>query len=541
MVKINKKLKLSSHMALITSILIGVIVLFVSAYVIMFLKDIIVKVEKQSTEINKSVSTSLFQILSPNIDQKNYNNIDKLVSNAIKTNLIAYFVIKDNSTNKIIYSSAKSLSGKDFNYNILNDIDKIEKNPYDSHKDTRTYYISGNKKDSTMYIGFYKKAILSQSLEDFINNMSYIVILAILFGLFLAHILTKIITTPLDKLTEGTKRFAHGDFNHRIPYFNYQEIDDLVTSYNSMAETLSDMYTSLENQVAERTKQLNQAYNELQNTQAMMVHSEKMKSLGELVAGITHEINNPINFIYGNLIHLTNYTNDLIMLIDSYGNYENELVEEHKKEIEQIKEDIDLAFLKEDLPSLIKSCKEGTERTKNIIMDLKNFSRMEERVLSSIDIAKELDTTLNILHSKYKNRIEIHKEYDENLPLVESYGGQLNQVFMNILDNAFYAIAEKGDVWIRTKHKENNVIIEIEDNGKGMEREVAERIFDPFFTTKPVGQGTGLGMSISYRVIKDHHGDIRIKTKVGEGTKFVITLPIQFIKEKESKENEQQV
>ena len=158
---------------------------------------------------------------------------------------------------------------------------------------------------------------------------------------------------------------------------------------------------------------------------------------------------------------------------------------------------------------------------------------MEERVLSSIDVTKEIDTTLNILHSKYKNRIEIHKEYEENLPRIESYGGQLNQVFMNILDNAFYAIEDKGDVYIRAKKLDNSVIIEIEDNGRGMEKEVANKIFDPFFTTKPVGKGTGLGMSISYKVIKEHNGDIRLKTKVGQGSTFIITLPINFEKAKE--------
>jgi len=538
--KHTSKIKLSTHLALISSILIGVIALFISAYVVLFLKDVTIKVDAQSSSINRALSTSFFQILGDASDKKQYATVQRVVNNAINSNLIAYFVIKNNATNKIEYASIPSLKGKVFTTQILNGIKAKDTNNYNLHRDTGTYYITGAKKDSTMYVGFYSKALLNQSIEEFINNMSYIVIIAIILGLVLSHILTKIITKPIDKLSEGSKRFAEGDFNHRIEYFNYAEIDKLVDAYNTMAENLHDMYTSLENKVAERTQQLNKAYTELKSTQAMMVHSEKMKSLGELVAGITHEINNPVNFIYGNLIHLSNYTKDLISLIDKYGEYEGELLEEHKKEIEQIKNDIDLAFLKEDLGALINSCREGTERTKNIILDLKNFSRMEERVLSSINIAKEIDTTLNILHSKYKNRIEIHKEYEENLPLVDSYGGQLNQVFMNILDNAFYAIEDKGDVYIRTKHSGENVIIEFEDTGKGMSRETAEKIFDPFFTTKPVGKGTGLGMSISYRVIKDHHGDIKIRTDLDKGTTFIITLPIKFVKE-ESEKNEQQV
>ena len=184
--------------------------------------------------------------------------------------------------------------------------------------------------------------------------------------------------------------------------------------------------------------------------------------------------------------------------------------------------------MKEDLPSLIKSCQEGTERTKNIIADLKNFSRMEEMVLNSVDLEKEIDTTLNILHSKLKNRIEIHKEYEENLPRIDAYGGQLNQVFMNILDNAAFAIEKEGNIYIRIHQDEEkkNVIIEFEDDGSGMDEQTAQKIFDPFFTTKAPGQGTGLGMSISYKVIQRHNGEISVTSKEGQGTKFTIKLPI---------------
>ena len=535
MFKINNKikLKLSTHLALLSSILIGVIVLFVAAAVIFFLREISFKVDTQTGLVNRALSTSFFQILGPDIENKEYKNIDKVIDGAILNNLVAYFVVKDNASNKVIYSSVKKLTGSEYSPAILKNISEYDIKNYGMKDYLSTYYVIGEKKNFTMYIGFYSKSLLSHSIENFINNMSIIIIFAIVLGLLFSHFLTKIITTPLIKLSLGAKNFASGDFSHRIENFNYSEIDELVEAYNGMAEALQDLYISLENKVTERTQQLNNAYKELQSTQAMMVHSEKMKSLGELVAGITHEINNPVNFIYGNLIHLTNYTNDLISLIDKYGEYEADLLEEHRKEIQQIKSDIDLAFLKEDLGLLIQSCREGTERTKNIILDLKNFSRMEERVLSSIDVTKEIDTTLNILHSKYKNRIEIHKEYEADLPRIESYGGQLNQVFMNILDNAFYAIEDKGDVYIRAKKLDNNVIIEIEDNGRGMEKEIANKIFDPFFTTKPVGKGTGLGMSISYKVIKEHNGDIRLKTKVGQGSTFIISLPIHFEKVKE--------
>ena len=180
------------------------------------------------------------------------------------------------------------------------------------------------------------------------------------------------------------------------------------------------------------------------------------------------------------------------------------------------------------MPELIRSCQEGTERTKNIILDLKNFSRLEEAVINNVDLPKEIDTTLNILHNKFKNKITVHKEYQENMPHVEAYGGQLNQVFMNILDNAAFAIQEKGDVWIRLKSDGKNAIIEFEDNGCGMSEETRKKVFDPFFTTKEVGQGTGLGMAISYKVIKNHKGNIDLVSQEGKGSKFTITLPLKM-------------
>ena len=182
----------------------------------------------------------------------------------------------------------------------------------------------------------------------------------------------------------------------------------------------------------------------------MMVHSEKMRSLGELVAGIAHEINNPINFIHGNIMILQNYAKDLLTLIDMYEENNISIPEDIKKKIEEYKNEIDLEFLRDDIVDLIKSCIEGTQRTKNIVLDLKNFSRMEEMVLTQFDIPKEIDTTLNILNNKYKNRIEVIKNYDPNTPKIEAYGGQLNQVFMNILDNAQDAMGESGTLTINT-------------------------------------------------------------------------------------------
>lgn len=365
-------------------------------------------------------------------------------------------------------------------------------------------------------------------LGNFEASLRLLVVDFLIFGLISSYFLTKMIVKPLTELINGSNELAAGNLKYRFKPTEYQEINELISTYNKMAESLQDMYSELDEKVKERTKELEAANNELKSTQSMMVHSEKMRSLGELVAGITHEINNPINFIHGNMVHFKNYASALFELIELYESFENNLSDEQKQEVNQFKEKIELSFIKEDLPLLIQSCKDGTERTKNIILDLKNFSRLEEMVITKIDLAKEIETTLNILRSKIGNKVEIIKEYGDNIPQIEGFGGQLNQVFMNILDNSVYALKDGGVIVIRLQKNENDVIIEIEDNGCGMTKEQSSKIFDPFFTTKPVGEGTGLGMSISYKVVQQHNGSISVDSIEGQGTKFKICLPIEM-------------
>lgn len=371
---------------------------------------------------------------------------------------------------------------------------------------------------------------LYSQLSVFQDSLQRLVLAFLIFGLIASYYMTKIIMNPLTKLIEGSNELSRGNFEYRFSQTKYMEINKLMTTYNKMAENLQILYDELEHKVKERTIELENANNELKNTQVIMVHSEKMRSLGQLVAGITHEINNPINFVHGNMVHLNNYSNALLEIISLYESFEENLTQEQKDKIKELKENLEYDFIKDDLPMLIKSCHEGTERTKNIILDLKNFSRLDEMVINDINLPKEIDTTLNILHNKIKNRIEVIKEYEEDFPIVEGYGGQLNQVFMNILDNACYAIKDKGQINIRLKKSEKGVIIEFEDSGCGMSKEQSSKIFDPFFTTKPVGSGTGLGMSISYKVIQQHNGTILVDSVEGKGTKFTIELPLKMNK-----------
>ncbi len=380
---------------------------------------------------------------------------------------------------------------------------------------------------------FVPQDSMYSTILTFRENLQRIVIAFLIFGLILSYYMTKIIISPLEKLIKGAEELSEGNLSHRVELTKYNEINHLVKTYNQMAQNLQSLYNNLEKKVQERTKELKLAYEELENTQIMIVHSEKMRALGELVAGITHEINNPINFIHGNMTHLKNYSKGLIELIELYQSYEQDLSEEKRSALDKIKKDIEYSFIKEDLPMLIQSCKEGTERTKNIVLDLKNFSRIEEMVINEIDLKKEIETILNILNNKIKYKAEVIKEYDEKFPTIEGYGGQLNQVIMNILDNACYAIEDKGKIFIRLKNAQDNVIIEIQDTGSGMSEEQLQKIFDPFYTTKPQGEGTGLGMSISYKVIQNHNGQITAESKLGEGSTFRITLPVVVKKKRE--------
>jgi signal transduction histidine kinase len=353
------------------------------------------------------------------------------------------------------------------------------------------------------------------------------------------------ITRPILRLNQASQVMAAGDLEQTVQQGNIQEFNRLAHSFNHMAEQLRLSFTDLatnnselEERVDARTSELKTTLSELQRTQAQVIQNEKMSSLGQLVAGIAHEINNPVNFIHGNLTHVEDYSRDLLELIQLYQHHYPNPV----PDIQTKTADLDLDFIREDFPNTLSSMKMGTDRIRAIVLSLRNFSRLDEAEIKAVDLHEGIDSTLLILQHRLNARfdrpaIQVIKDYGQ-LPLIECYPGQLNQVFMNILVNGIDALEERekqspqenpSQITLRTSLVNQQwAQIEISDNGCGIPPEIQPKIFNPFFTTKPIGKGTGMGMSISYKIITEkHHGKLDCRSTPGQGTDFVIQIPIQ--------------
>ena len=324
------------------------------------------------------------------------------------------------------------------------------------------------------------------------------------------------------------------------------EIVERQSAEAALKKAKDELEIRVEERTAElkrQTQQLAQTLSELQQTQSRLIQSEKMSSLGQLVAGVAHEINNPVNFIYGNIAPTRDYLNSLLELADSYQeNYPDPL----PKVKEKLK-DIDLDFIKKDLPKILVSIKTGADRIRDIVKSLRLFSRLDQAEMKLADMHEGIDSTLMILQNRLKSKpdssgIQVIKEYGD-LPKIECYPGQLNQVFMNIIANAIDAFEEEPEtpsiaasqanfniIKISTKMLDSAwVEIRIANNGPGITESVIKQLFDPFFTTKEVGKGTGLGLSISYQIIRERHqGELLCISTPAKGTEFIIKIPISI-------------
>ena len=332
------------------------------------------------------------------------------------------------------------------------------------------------------------------------------------------------------------------------PVKNNDEVAQVVISCRDITEEMKSaekinhlneelnaaiLQAKLKNEELEKTLQ------RLKGSQAQIFQSEKMSSIGQLAAGIAHEINNPTGFVSSNLKTLAEYQEDLGGLIikyrdllsklkDMYANTETPFIlSKQIHEIKKTEEEIDIEYILGDIKDLIEESKEGTNRIKKIVQDLKDFAHPGEDKLQLADINKNIESTLNIVWNEIKYKATVTKEFGD-LPEIECYPHQLNQVFMNILVNAAQAIDKNGEIKIKTKRENNNINITISDNGSGIPCENIENIFNPFFTTKELGKGTGLGLNVAYNIVKKHKGKINVESEVGKGTTFTISIPVEI-------------
>jgi len=350
------------------------------------------------------------------------------------------------------------------------------------------------------------------------NSMFLFIVAAGLtsFLIFVA-IVNRYISHPLRQLMSAIGMVKQtGDLSHQANISGNDEVGQTAQAFNAVVSTL--------HAEKERQKELNK---DLKESHDQLMQSEKMASIGQLAAGVAHEINNPIGYVYSNLGTLEKYVQDVFSMIDSYEQAEGAIADEAvRTRLQAARKKLDIAFLKEDLGALMSESMDGITRVKNIVQNLKDFSHVDAAdEWHFADLHKGLDSTLNIVNNEIKYKADVVREYGD-IPEVECLPSQLNQVFMNLLVNAAHAIEERGTITVRTGQQGDEVWVEVADTGKGIAPENLKKIFDPFFTTKPIGKGTGLGLSLSYGIVQKHHGRIEVRSEPGKGTIFKVWLPV---------------
>lgn len=389
--------------------------------------------------------------------------------------------------------------------------------------------VSGKKKDW----GYLALLIpLSQSDEmtrQLRWNIIYIAAFLILGFGYLIVVFSNRVVKPIEVLVTAMKRVKTGNPEEIPSSDSSYELDYLIRAFNDMIRNVNVTRRALEL----RLEELKRANSEIKNTQTTLVQSAKMISLGQIVAGVAHELNNPVAFIYSNMHHLSQYIEKINRILGEYRQIRSQLPVSEREKLETLEKQLDIDFILGDMTELTKSCLDGANRTKDIVTGLRTFSRMDESLFKYSDLHEGIKSTLRLLNTELKNRINVQLEFG-NIPQVECSASQINQVFMNLLANAAQAIKGRGNIWIRTCNLGDSVQVQIEDSGSGMSAETLSQIFVPFFTTKKVGEGTGLGLSIAYGLIQKHHGKIDVKSELGKGTVFTIILPVSQKLEKVS-------
>ena len=313
--------------------------------------------------------------------------------------------------------------------------------------------------------------------------------------------------------------------NVNLPNDAEKTKEQLINELRDLRREIAILIDS-ESELIHMQDELNETLEDLKSAQARIIHQEKMASIGQLSAGVAHEINSPIGYIMSNLRTLTDYSGALAEFFGEMTGAAGQLNSEGWADrIEKRRKELDVDYILEDIEQLIKESLEGAERVKKIVQNLKSFSRIDESEYKDADINECIESTLNIVWNELKYNATVKKEYGE-IPVTKCYPQQLNQVFMNILVNASHAIGKRGVIEIKTWNGNGMVNISVSDTGSGIEKDKVEKIFEPFFTTKPVGKGTGLGLSIAYDIVKKHNGEIAVESEVGKGTTFTVRIPV---------------
>lgn len=375
--------------------------------------------------------------------------------------------------------------------------------------------ITWGQQDFLVAIGASKES-LSSSLQQLVGFVFGAVVILLVCLLAFSYFFSRQIIIPVSKLVDGVKTMRDTAEPVYVQPTVDNEIGLLTDQFNEMSQKMNEYRQELVTKLGD----LEKANTEINDAQTQLIQSAKLAGLGQLVAGVAHELNNPIGFVYSNIQHLREYVNGMTEFIEEMG-------KTHPK-FQALRTKYDYEFISKDLPKLITSCEEGAKRTRDIVTGLRNFSRASDKENKKFSVVDCIDSTLELIQSTQKKAdIHIVKRVDGYVPLIEGNPNQMSQVFMNLFSNAMQAMKSGGTVSVDVSFREGNSTVEIriKDTGEGISEENLSRIFDPFFTTKDIGQGTGLGLSISYGIVKSHGGEISATSELGQGTEFHIVLP----------------